>query len=105
MLPKNGKTDLLLASLSAASLLVLAWLPPVEIATADSHLAQASQPVQPSPPATTESAPAESKPGGTRPTTPAPEPATPTADAQKEGAKAALPAAPAEKMAPAIQPK
>jgi hypothetical protein len=105
MLPKNGKTDLLLASLSAASLLVLAWLPPVETATADSHLAQASQPVQPSPPATTESAPAESKPGGTRPTTPAPEPATPTADAQKEGAKAALPAAPAEKMAPAIQPK
>jgi hypothetical protein len=105
MLPKNGKTDLLLASLSAASLLVLAWLPPVETATADSHLAQASQPVQPSPPATTESAPAESKPGGTRPTTPAPEPATPTADAQKEGAKAALPAAPPEKMAPPIQPK
>jgi hypothetical protein len=105
MLPKNGKTDLLLASMSAASLLVLAWLPPVETATADSRLAQASQPVQPSPPPTTESAPAESKPGGTRPTTPAPEPATPTADAQKEGAKVALPAAPAEKMAPPIQPK
>jgi hypothetical protein len=105
MLPKNGKTDLLLASMSIASLLVLAWLPPVETATADSHLAQASQPVQPSPPATTQSAPAESKPGGTRPTTPAPEPATPTAEAQKEGAKAALPAAPAEKMAPPIQPK
>jgi hypothetical protein len=105
MLPKNGKTDLLLASLSAASLLVLAWLPPVETATADSHLAQATQPVQPSSPSTTESAPAESKPGGTRPTTPAPEPATPTADAQKEGAKAALPPAPPEKMAPPIQPK
>jgi hypothetical protein len=105
MLPKNGKTDLLLASMSIASLLVLAWLPPVKTATADSHLAQASQPVQPSPPATTESAPAESKPGGTRPTTPAPEPATPTAEAQKEGAKAALPPAPPEKVAPPMRQK
>jgi hypothetical protein len=105
MLPKSRKTDLLLASMSAASLLVLAWLPPVETATADIHLAQASQPVQPSPPATTENAPAESKPGGTRPTTPAPEPATPAADAQKEGAKAALPPAPPEKIAPPMEQK
>ena len=47
--------------------------------------------------------PAESKPGGTRPTTPAPEPATPDADAQKVGAKPALPPAPAEKIGEPIQ--
>ena len=107
MLPKDQKrgTDLLLGSLAIATLFALANLPPVETATAGIHLAQASQPVQPSPPATTETAPAESKPGGTRPTTPAPEPATPTADAQKEGAKAALPPAPPEKIAPPIRQK
>jgi outer membrane biosynthesis protein TonB len=49
--------------------------------------------------------PAEAKPGGTRPTTPAPEPARPDAQAQKEGAKPALPPAPPEKMAPPIQDK
>ena len=47
--------------------------------------------------------PAESKPGGTRPTTPAPEPARPDADAQKAGAQPALPPAPAEKMGEPIQ--
>jgi len=51
------------------------------------------------------SAPAESKPGGTRPTTPAPEPATPDTDAQKAGAPTALPSAPAEKTAPPINSK
>ena len=50
-------------------------------------------------------APAESTPGGTRPTTPAPEPARPDADAQKQGAQPALPPAPAEKMAPPIKEK
>ena len=49
--------------------------------------------------------PAESKPGGTRPTTPAPEPAQPKADAQKQGAQPALPPAPAEKVAPPIKDK
>ena len=49
--------------------------------------------------------PAESKPGGTRPTSPAPEPARPDTEAQKNGAKPALPAAPAEKMAPPIPEK
>ena len=52
-----------------------------------------------------ESKPAESKPGGTRPTTPAPEPARPNPEAQKEGAKPALPPAPAEKVAPPIKEK
>lgn len=106
MLPKNGKTELVLASLAIATLFALAKLPPVEIATADIHLAQATPPLQTSPPgATDNNAPAELKPGGTRPTTPAPEPATPSADAQKEGAKAALPPAPPEKVAPPIQQK
>jgi hypothetical protein len=62
------------------------------------HLAQAPTP-SPS------NSPAESKPGGTRPTTPAPEPATPKPEAQKEGAKPALPPAPAEKVAPPIKDK
>jgi hypothetical protein len=49
--------------------------------------------------------PAESMPGGTRPTTPAPEPAQPSANAQKEGAQPALPPAPAEKVAPPMKDK
>jgi hypothetical protein len=75
------------------------------------HMAQTTgtpgQPLQATPTPTTSptSTPAESKPGGTRPTTPAPEPARPNAEAQKEGAKAALPPAPAEKMAPPISEK
>ena len=68
------------------------------------HVAQATQPLQPSPPAEN-TAPAESKPGGTRPTTPAPEPARPDVEAQKAGAPAALPTAPAEKTAAPIREK
>lgn len=45
-----------------------------------------------------ETAPAESMPGGTRPTTPAPEPARPDSEAQKAGATPALPPAPPEKI-------
>ena len=48
-------------------------------------------------------APAEPTTTGTRPTTPAPEPARPDADAQKAGAQPALPPAPAEKTAPPIK--
>lgn len=60
-------------------------------------LAQATQttPVQTAPADVPKAAPAE--PGGTRPTTPSPEPARPDADAQKAGATPALPPAPAEK--------
>ncbi len=86
------------------------------IASHDMHMAQlapspSSQPGSaqgdqtPSGQTSGSSAPAESKPGGTRPTTPAPEPARPDADAQKAGAPTALPPAPAEKMAPAINTK
>jgi hypothetical protein len=49
--------------------------------------------------------PAESKLGGSRPTTPAPEPAHPDPEAQKQGAKAPLPLAPAEKIGPPIEKK
>ena len=69
------------------------------------QLAQATQPLQSSPPDDQNNKPAESKPGGARPTTPAPEPARPDAQAQKAGAQPALPPAPAEKIAPPIQQK
>jgi hypothetical protein len=67
--------------------------------------AQATQPLQSSPAPAPSDKPAESKPGGTRPTTPAPEPARPDPDAQKAGATPVLPAAPAEKVAPPIKEK
>src|ERR1700730_495550 len=54
-------------------------------------------------PATDDNKPAGSKPGGTRPTTPAPEPARPGPEAEKQGARTALPPAPAEKTAPPIK--
>jgi hypothetical protein len=85
--------------------LILSGASLIEIAKNDVRLAQATQPVQQSPAAAPDSGPAESKPGGERPTTPAPEPARPAEQAQKEGAKAALPPAPAEKIAPPIQQK
>src|SRR3954469_4646598 len=64
------------------------------------HLDQMAQ-ATPEPSAT----PAESKPGGTRPTTPAPEPARPEPAAQQGGATPALPPAPAEKVAPPMEKK
>jgi hypothetical protein len=72
--------------------------------------AQTQQPNAESParqgaPATDENKPAASKPGGTRPTTPAPEPARPNSEAKEQGAKAALPDAPAEKIAPPMRDK
>jgi hypothetical protein len=96
--------DFLLASLLVAAGSVLSGLSLIELAKSNVHLAQATQPLQSSPPAAADSAPAESKPGGARPTTPAPEPARPPdTQAQKDGAKAALPPAPAEKIAPPIK--
>lgn len=49
-------------------------------------------------PAAADTRPAPAEPAAPRPTTPAPEPARPDADAQKAGAKPALPPAPPEKM-------
>lgn len=67
--------------------------------------AQATQPSQDSPAVAPgkDNGPAESKPGGTRPTTPAPEPVRPDMEAQKAGAKSALPPAPAEKIGEPIK--
>jgi hypothetical protein len=62
-------------------------------------------PLQGTPATNDSNKPAESKPGGTRPTTPAPEPAQPAPQAEKQGARSALPPAPAEKMAPPIKDK
>jgi hypothetical protein len=75
----------------------------LEMAQATGTLGQPLQ-VTPSPSPSSDK-PAESMPGGTRPTTPAPEPARPAAQAQQEGAKPALPPAPAEKMARPIPEK
>jgi hypothetical protein len=98
--------DLLLASLLVTAGLIICGVSLIEISRADVHLAQATQPLQPSTPdALDANKPAESTPGGARPTTPAPEPARPGEQAQKEGAKPALPPAPAEKIAPPIQQK
>lgn len=68
-------------------------------------LAQATQPTPSTTPEPKTDTPAESTPGGARPTTPAPEPARPDADAQKAGAQPALPPAPAEKTGTPIKEK
>jgi hypothetical protein len=98
------KGDLLIATLLLVSGLALSSISLIKIANSDVHLAQATQPLQSSPPVVSDK-PADSKPGGERPTTPAPEPAHPNVQAQKEGTKPALPPAPAEKIAPPIQQK
>jgi hypothetical protein len=84
-------------AISGLSLIVLRAHPPQQLAQA-TPTPQTSPSPEPNPPA-------ESKPGGTRPTTPAPEPAHPDPAAQKSGATPALPAAPAEKIAPPIEKK
>jgi len=98
------RKDLMLAGGLFVTGLVMAAVSLTEIRAA--HLDQMAQ-ATPSPSASPapSSTPAESMPGGTRPTTPAPEPAQPTPAAQQEGAKAALPPAPAEKVAPPIEKK
>jgi hypothetical protein len=68
-------------------------------------LAQATQPLQGTPSDDQNKTPAEAKPGGDRPTTPAPEPARPDPQTQGAAAKPALPPAPAEKIAPPMEKK
>jgi len=97
--------DFLLAAAMVAAGLLMCVLALAQISRPSPLMAQATPPLQSSPPSARDNAPAESKPGGQRPTTPAPEPARPDPQAQKEGVKAALPPAPAEKMAPPIQQK
>jgi hypothetical protein len=110
MTPDDNKRsfwrDLLLAAVLVAAGVAVSGLPLGEIAVKPSpHVAQATQPLQgtPAPADQNKAVPAESKPGGERPTTPAPEPARPDAKAQQEGAQPALPPAPAEKTAPPIK--
>ena len=103
---RKRRADFLVASAMLASGLMLTGFSMVSIAsTTRVHLAQATPPVQSQPAPADNDKPAESKPGGTRPTTPAPEPARPDTQAQQEGAKPVLPPAPPEKMAPPIQQK
>jgi hypothetical protein len=99
------QADLFIASTMLTVGLVLCGFSVVKTTQDNDHFAQATPPLQGSPSSTTNDTPAESKPGGTRPTTPAPEPATPRAGAQNEGAKAALPVAPPEKVAAPMQSK
>jgi hypothetical protein len=101
---KRGlKTDLLLASVMVAAGISLSGLSLAVIAVRDPQVAQATQPLQSAPDPAHSDAPADSKPGGVRPTTPAPQPAHPDAGAQTTGAAPALPQAPAEKIAPPIK--
>ncbi len=101
---RTFKNELLLAFAIVATGLVISGLSLREInAGSPQRMAQATQPLQPSPPATENKVPAEPSTTGTRPTTPAPEPARPDADAQKAGAQPALPPAPAEKTAAPIK--
>jgi hypothetical protein len=101
---KNAASkDFWLASAIVAVGLVMSGLSLTELSARNPQMAQATQPLQASPPTAPDNVPAESKPGGMRPTTPAPEPAHPGAGAQTIGAAPALPPAPAEKIAPPIK--
>ena len=104
---RSYRQDLLLAAAMVVAGVGLSGFSLAEIAVNHpQQLVQATQPLQGSPaPADTNKMPAEAKPGGERPTTPAPEPAQPNAQAQQEGAQPALPPAPAEKTAAPIKEK
>ena len=76
MAPDDSKQalgrDMLLASVMVAAGLTIAGLAQVQLSTPSPLMAQATQPLQSSSPVPRDDAPAESKPGGARPTTPAP---------------------------------
>ena len=95
--------DFLLAALMVTAGLTLSGVSLMELARSNVRMAQATQPLQSSPAVAPNDEPAESKPGGVRPTTPAPEPARPDDAARTTGAAPALRSAPAEKMAPPIR--
>lgn len=102
---RTNRTNFILSAILIAGGLILSGLSLMQLSSrSEIQFAQTTQPEsQPSVPAGKGDGPAESKPGGTRPTTPAPEPARPDADAQKAGAKPALPPAPAEKTGEPIR--
>ena len=95
-----------LAAIAIAAGLAMTGISVVKLWASDpQRMAQGTPRLQSSPAPSESDKPAESKPGGTRPTTPAPEPARPDPAAQKAGATPVLPAAPAEKVAPPIKEK
>ena len=108
-------TDLLLASIIVAVGLVMTSLSLAQLASDDVRLlasddtqtAQATpQPLQSTPGAESKPfAPDEPSQTGARPREISPQPARPDPDAIDAGAKAALPPAPAEKIAPPINAK
>jgi hypothetical protein len=101
---RADRKDLLLASMMVVAGLAVSGLALGSLVVdGQTQLAQATPPLQGTPSTTQGQAPAEAKPGGERPTTPAPEPARPDAEAQKNGVTPALPAAPAEKTAAPIK--
>jgi len=93
------RLDLVLAAIMVATGLAFAGLGWLQ-SSARKEIAQATVPNSETPqaPAGKADGPAESKPGGTRPTTPPPEPARPDEQQRKAGQTPALPPAPAEKI-------
>jgi hypothetical protein len=102
-----GKSDWLMAAalIVAGTAISALSLAEIRASKPPTQLAQATQPTPSSTSEPQKDVPAESTPGGARPTTPAPEPARPDADAQKAGAQPALPPAPAEKTGTPIKEK
>ena len=99
------KRDLMIACSLFAAGVVVSGLSLAQIrAESRMQVAQATPPLQGTP-SDDQNKPAEAKPGGDRPTTPAPEPARPESQTQGAATKPALPAAPAEKIAPPIKEK
>lgn len=98
---KDAKAGLATVLVAAIGLMVSGIS--LSFAQGERVIAQTSPPQTQPVPAGKENGPAESKPGGTRPTTPAPEPARPDSDeAGHANPQPALPPAPAEKVAPPI---
>ncbi|MBR1132292.1 hypothetical protein [Bradyrhizobium iriomotense] len=100
------KLDLTIAGLLFAAGVVVSVMSLAQIrAESRLELAQGTPPLQGTPSNDQDKMPAESKPGGDRPTTPAPEPARPDPQTQGAATRPALPQAPAEKIAPPIEKK
>ncbi|WP_298873547.1 hypothetical protein [uncultured Bradyrhizobium sp.] len=103
---RNQKLDLTIAGSLFAAGVVVSVISLAQIrAESRTELAQATQPLQGTPSTDQDKMPAEAKPGGERPTTPAPQPARPDPQTQGAATKPALPPAPAEKVAPPLEKK
>jgi hypothetical protein len=103
---RNARKDLAIAVAIVTAGMAMPGIFLMQLAQGQSHPPQVTSPqTTPVVPAGKQNGPADAKPGGTRPTTPAPEPAQPDADAQKAGVQPALPPAPAEETAPPIKEK